>query len=109
MKIQDPNEYRRQRRQRRVDRNLDVSREAKARADRRGFTLRVLNEGQHWLFQKPGLVAEWWPSSAKLVLNRDYDHDQHAHHWPQVAARLEAAAGPSGPGGPRPREMDLGL
>ena len=88
MNTQDPHEYRRQRRDRRLHRNLDVAAEAQAWAARHGFTLRVLNDGHHWLFQKPGLVAEWWPSSAKLVLNRDYLHDQHAPHWPQVAMLL---------------------
>ena len=86
-----PKEFQRARRERRLGRTVDLQTEATAWATRRGFTLRVLNDGHHWLFQKPGLVAEWWPSSAKLVLNRDYLHDHHAPHWPQVAALLDGA------------------
>jgi len=70
----------------------------RAWVEQRGCSLRVLNDGHHWLIQKPGLMAEWWPSSAKLVLNRDYGRDYHAAHWQDVAAVLHqqlAKAGPS--------------
>jgi hypothetical protein len=51
--------------------------------------LRVLNDGHHWLFQKPGFMAEWWPSSARLAVNRDYGRHIHAPHWAEVATELE--------------------
>jgi hypothetical protein len=66
------------------DRELAI----RAWIDEHGFTLRVLNGGHHWLIQKPGFVAEWWPSSAKLALNRHYDRTYHAPHWDDVANQL---------------------
>ncbi len=84
-----------------MDRTARQEDEARAWAERRGCSLRVLNGGHHWLFEQPSFIAEWWPSSAKLVLNRDYLHGHHAAHWPQVAAMLNAAMtatpGPSPP------------
>jgi hypothetical protein len=41
------------------------------------------------LFQKPGFMAEWWPSSARLAVNRDYLHDHHAPHWTDVMVVLQ--------------------
>jgi len=66
-----PKDFQRARRDRRLGRTVDLQTEVTAWATQRGFTLRVLNDGHHWLLQKPGLVAEWWPSSAKLVLKRE--------------------------------------
>lgn len=86
-----PGNFRRRRRERRLQRTLGWEQEVSRWATQHGFTLRVLNGGHHWLLQKPGFVAEWWPSSAKLVLNRDYVHDRQAPHWPEVALALEAA------------------
>ena len=63
--------------------------QVRAWAEQRGCSLRVLNVGHHWLLQKPGFTAEWWPSSAKLAVNRDYDRDHHAPHWAEVAAVLQ--------------------
>lgn len=34
----------------------------------RGFTLKISNEGHHWKLVGP-FLAEWWPSSAKLVFD----------------------------------------
>ena len=84
-----------------MNRTARLEDEVRAWAERRGCSLRVLNDGHHWLFQQPGLIAEWWPSSAKLVLNRDYLHGHHAPHWPEVAAMLNAAMG-STPGPAQP-------
>jgi len=86
-----PLDYKRERRQRRMRRNVDVRGDVEAWAARHGFSLRVNNDGHHWMFHKHGFLAEWWPSSAKLVFNRDYHHDLHAHDWRQVTNELEAA------------------
>ena len=44
------------------------------------------------MWQKGGFVAEWWPSSAKLVLNRNYDRSFHAHEWTGAIALFESKA-----------------
>jgi hypothetical protein len=84
-----PDEYMRQRRARRMDRTARIESQVQDWARRHGRTLRGLNDGHHWLFQKSGFVAEWWPSSAKLVLDRDYPRDFHAPHWADVERVLD--------------------
>ena len=81
-------EYKKQRRERRMERTSRLEEQARVWAEGHGCSLRVLNDGHHWLFQKPGFVAEWWPSSAKLVVNRDYGSDIQAPHWADVVAAL---------------------
>lgn len=91
----DPHEYMRQRRERRLNRNTSAAQQAKIWADQKGFTCRIHNDGHHWIWQKAGLVAEWWPSSAKLVLNRKYDRSFQVHDWTGVIPFLESEAGAS--------------
>jgi hypothetical protein len=79
----------RQRRERRLNRNTNVAHEARTWADQHGFTLRVNNGEHHWIWQKGSFVAEWWPSSAKLVLNRDYARSFDAYDWTMVVPFLE--------------------
>jgi hypothetical protein len=67
----NPRDYMRKRRERRLRRNLDNRPDAEAWAAQRGFSLRVNNDGHHWIFERGRFVAEWWPSSSKLVLNRN--------------------------------------
>jgi hypothetical protein len=84
-----PEEYKKQRRERRMERTSRLEAQARVWAERYGCSLRVLNDGHHWLFQKPGFMAEWWPSSARLAVNRDYDRHIHAPHWAEVLTELE--------------------
>jgi len=87
-----PDGYRRRRRGWRLERTLQAEAAVRAWARKHGFALRVLNGGHHWILEKAGLVAEWWPSSGKLALNRDYRRTFHAPHWPDVEAVLERSA-----------------
>ena len=88
-RILPPEEYKRQRRGRRMQRTSGLESEVRAWTERQGCAVRVLNDGHHWLFQKPGFVAEWWPSSARLAVNRDYDRHIHAPHWAEVVTVLQ--------------------
>lgn len=87
-----PGDYKRQRRERRRGRTGNAEKEIRAWAQRHGFTLRVLNDGHHWLFQRSGFVAEWWPGSAKLAINRDYQRSHHAPNWNDVLPFLQKDA-----------------
>ena len=42
-----------------MDRTARREDEVRAWAERRGCSLRVLNDEHHWLFQQPGFIAEW--------------------------------------------------
>jgi hypothetical protein len=97
-RVLPPEEYKKQRRMERTSR---FEEQVRIWTQGHGCSLRVLNDGHHWLFQKPGSVTEWWPSSARLAVNRDYGSDIHAPHWADVVTVLEqrlAAALPRGPG-----------
>jgi hypothetical protein len=61
----------------------------RAWCEARGLTVQILNDGHHWKISRPGLSAEWWPSSAKLVFNRIYKAGIHCHDWQQVARQIE--------------------
>ncbi len=57
----------------------------------RGLRLRVNNGGHHWIIDRPGWRAEWWPSSAKLVIQQKWDRGVHVHDWQQALAIIERA------------------
>ena len=57
--------------------------------DEHGAILRVNNDGHHWIID--GIIhAEWWPSSAKLVIERQWQHGIHCHDVFQVIGQLNA-------------------
>lgn len=54
----------------------------------KGIGIRISEDSQHWTFAKHPHVAEWWPSSAKLVFDRQYARGIHAHDVEQVKAEI---------------------
>lgn len=60
------------------------------------------NNGHHWVFDcglvgNPGgpcrdrLLIEWWPSSAKLVIRKNWNGGIHVHDWKQAQEQIEKA------------------
>jgi len=49
----------------------------------------VTNEGHHWRILLQHGEAEWWPSSAKLVLDKQYDRGIHVHDAKQLIRQLD--------------------
>ena len=35
-----------------------------------GYTVRVMNAGQHWEFKRVNLIVEWWPSTGTLMIDK---------------------------------------
>jgi hypothetical protein len=66
---------------------------ASAWARRFGIKVKISNRGHHWRFVLDSRIAEWWPSSAKLVLNKDYAAGIYAHDFLLVKKFLEDAWG----------------
>ena len=58
-----------------------------------GLKLSIYNEGHHWKLEKPGFVAEWWPSSAKLIFDKKWDAGIHVHDIEQLATLVEKRLG----------------
>lgn len=58
--------------------------------ERAGITLLIYNEGQHWHFTLPDQQqVEWWPSSAKCVLNKNWQAGLHVHDHEQMRRFLK--------------------
>lgn len=73
---------------RRLYTNLKFRAKVRAWASGHGIDLKISNEGHHWRFMLRDGVAEWWPSSAKLVINRAYDAGIHVHDYAQLMKQL---------------------
>ena len=49
------------------------------------WKITVKNDGHHWiLVYRDGTLAEWWPSSAKLVFEKRWNQGWHCHDVNQV-------------------------
>lgn len=35
-----------------------------------GYTMRILNDGQHWEFKRLDLLVEWWQSTGNLMVDK---------------------------------------
>lgn len=78
---------------RRLATNLEHQDSAEAMAESRGLVLKILNDGHHWKITAPGFLAEWWPSSAKLIFNQRWHHGVHAHDFHQVFREIDNERG----------------
>ena len=38
-----------------------------------GYTVRILNDGQHWEFKRVDLLVEWWPSTGAVIVGKKSD------------------------------------
>lgn len=80
------------RHRRRLQHNLSAEEIMREWCQQRGIKLQINNDGHHWLFSLPNwITVEWWPSSAKLVVNRDYRNGIHVHDHTQAQTELEKA------------------
>jgi len=53
-----------------------------------GVTVTRHNEWHHWKFVYGKRVAEWWPSSAKLVFDKLWQRGVHTHDYQKVIQAL---------------------
>lgn len=57
-------------------------------------TLKVKNRGHHWIFERYDfgrdrtLLAEWWPSSARMVFDKNWNDAIHVHDHDQATQLL---------------------
>lgn len=85
----DPTEHYADRHRRRLSTNLEFEPAVREWCEKHGVDLRVTNEGHHWQFRAGKMIAEWWPSSAKLVLNKHWRRGIHVHDIYQLFHTLE--------------------
>ena len=77
-----------ERHDRRKDAALSEEDEMKVWADEHFVDLEIKNHGHHWVFTRDKGVVEWWPSSGRLVLNRNYRKPSKAHDTDQAKERI---------------------
>ena len=80
-----------ERHNRRLHGNLRYEAEVREWCRTRGFNLRITNNGHHWQLTKQNFLAEWWPSSAKLVFNKQWNKGCHCHDYRQALELIERA------------------
>lgn len=57
-----------------------------------GLVLDVKNNGQHWIFTRPNgdpLLLEWWPSTGRFVVNKNFRQAERAWAVQDVRKLLE--------------------
>ncbi len=81
----------RRRHYRRLHANLGYETAVQKWCAEHGFAMRITNEGHHWQLRKGQFVAEWWPSSAKLVLNKAWQRGIHCHDYKQALRAIADA------------------
>lgn len=87
------NEDSKDRHARRLDTNWTNRQKLRDWCESNGWILEIKNRGQHWIFIGHGQRVDWWPSSAKLVINLQYKRGKHVHDHTQV---IEILAGLKG-------------
>jgi len=74
---------------RRLNANLVQEANVRRWCEQRGLTLRITNEGHHWQITDGYFLAEWWPSSAKLVIGKKWHNGIHCHDYKQMLKVIE--------------------
>jgi len=55
--------------------------------------LRIQNHNQHWIVTSGDLIAEYWPSTAKCVINKQWKRGVHVHDVHQFIGVIERHIG----------------
>ncbi len=76
---------------RRLTANLEHEANVREWCRQRDLTLRITNEGHHWQITDGDFLAEWWPSSAKLVIGKRWHDGIHCHDYKQALKIIENA------------------
>lgn len=57
------------------------------------LVFRLLNNGQHWQVESDKKTIEWWPSTAKVVVNKNWKRGIHCHDYEQFIEILKKEIG----------------
>lgn len=53
------------------------------------FQLKVTNEEMHWQIKRGTIQIDWWPRTAKMVVNQQWKQGIHVHDVGQIICYLE--------------------
>lgn len=54
-----------------------------------GWNVRLVDYGSHWIITRDRSVVEWWPSTAKCVINKKWKSGIHVHDTLQLIKVIE--------------------
>ncbi len=83
----------RERHQRRLGVALSSREDVRDWCQERNIKFTVTNEGHHWRFIRRGKTCDWWPSTAKFVIGKQYNRGLHVHDFVQLLQQLIALFG----------------
>lgn len=83
-----PHEHPMDRHERRKQANLNHEAAIRAILAPHNIKLQINNHGHHWIFTRDGQKVEWWPSSAKMVMNQAWDKGIHVHDYEQALGQV---------------------
>ena len=52
------------------------------------YSMELCDSGTHWRIEKNGVEIDWFPSTAKFVVNQQWRHGIHVHDISQVICYL---------------------
>ncbi len=64
----------------------------RAELAQREIELTIHNDGHHWQMKRGADYWEWWPSTAKLVVNKKWAKGIHVHDYVQVLKVIDGGA-----------------
>lgn len=56
-----------------------------------GWRFAIKNEGHHWQIRRGNLILDWYPATAKFVVNQQWEKGIHVHDITQIKSYLEFA------------------
>jgi hypothetical protein len=77
------------RHKRRLMTNRDNLNRLRAYCGSKGFAFTLIQDGLHWRIEKHGVEIDWFPSTAKFIVNQNWKHGIHVHDISQVICYLE--------------------
>lgn len=83
------NEKSSERHSRRLQENLKRREDVQNYCTANRLNLKISNQGHHWQIFDENFLLEWWPSSAKIVINKKWNKGIHCHDHLQMLEILE--------------------
>jgi hypothetical protein len=68
----------------------DLEDKLRAFAKQNAFEFKVTNNGHHFTLKKGKFIAEWWPSTAKLVINKRWSQGIHCYDYKQMIKMIRS-------------------
>ena len=74
---------------RRLKTNTEKDLEVMGWAASKGFTVSIKNNNHHWKLISGDKIIDWWPSSAKLIFNQQWNKGMHCHDTEKLIQAIE--------------------